>query len=203
MTQPLRRRTSAEQLAHFGVPLPADAQRWHQRLLELQKSRPEAPPHGHVAELIAGGADQAAIDKLVAQQVGQSFRQQEHAEAIRLCGRRVLASVREHRDHLHAQLADIANDIITQLHNAAALDADITQLAREKRVDDAALLASAPSHAATLQDLYKVRDWYLGAAGRGLVYGHLVLPNLVQPMGCAAARPRRSRRGNGHLGRTT
>ena len=51
------------------------------------------------------------------------------------------------------------------MHEAAALTEDIAELARQRRTDDAALLASALSHAATLQDLFKLRDWYLVLPG--------------------------------------
>ena len=137
---------------HFGLDLPVDASHWVQRLTELRANRPEAPPRNAVATLIADDTDAADIDKAIAAHLGNSHRVQQHSEAESITGQRALTAILKHREELHRQLASIASDLITRLHQAALIEEDIRELTRQRRTDEAHLLATAESDTAELND---------------------------------------------------
>jgi hypothetical protein len=155
----------AQQIAQFNVEPPEDAARWLARLTELEASRPEAPAPNALAELIADGADPADIDTAVAAYVGIKHRVAQHGEAERICGQRAMAAVRANRDTLHKQLAAIAEQLIDRLHAAAEITEPIAQLARERRTEDAALVAHADSDAEQLLALYRLRNQFATPTG--------------------------------------
>lgn len=156
---------AAHAFSRFGVDVPEDADRWIQRLTELRGNRPEPSPRNRVAVLIADNSEAADIDKAVADHVGNAHRVQQHAEAENIAGQRALCAIMAARDDLHRQLAKIADDIISRLHQAAAIDESIIDLTRSRRVEEAHILACADSDAAELHDLCTLRNRYLTPVG--------------------------------------
>ena len=156
---------AAHAFHHFGIDLPDDATHWVQRLNELRGTRPVQPPPNAVAVLLADNAKAADIDEAIAAHLGHNHRRNQHSEAETIAGARALNSILKHRDELHDQLASIANDLITRLHQAAQITEDIRELTRQRRTDEAHLLATADSDASELNDAYTLRDNYLTAPG--------------------------------------
>lgn len=151
-------------LDEFGITLSADTDRWFQRLNELKANPPKPLPHNAVAELVADAAKPAVIDAAVAAHVGQNHRIMAHDIAVNIVGRRVLDALLADRDRIHAALAVIANEAIDRLHRAAALEQSISELTRQRRSDEAHLLACADTDAETLRRLFVIRDEYLTPA---------------------------------------
>jgi hypothetical protein len=151
-------------LDEFGITLNADADRWLQRLNELKANPPQPLPHNAVAELVADAAKPAVIGAAVAAHVGQNHRIIQHDVALNISGRRVLDALLADRDRIHAALAVIANEVIDRLHRAAAVDESITELAKQRRNDEATVLACIDSDAETLRRLFVIRDEYLTPA---------------------------------------
>lgn len=151
-------------LDEFGITLNADVHRWLQRLNELKANPPQPLPHNAVAELVADAAKPAVIDAAVAAHVGQNHRIIQHDVALNISGRRVLDALLADRDRIHATLAVIANEVIDRLHRAAAVDESITELAKQRRNDEATVLACIDSDAETLRRLFVIRDEYLTPA---------------------------------------
>ena len=145
----------------FGIDLPADAEQWVNRLNDLRQNPPEQPAHSLVAELIADAADPAVIDAAVAAQVGVGHRIQAHTVAQNIVGQRVLDAILADRNRIHSQLRTTADETIARLHRAAAIDENIVDLTRQRRTEDAHLVATADADAETLRSLFYVRDEYL------------------------------------------
>ena len=145
----------------FGITLNTDAEQWLQRLNDLKATPPAPLPHNAVAELIADAAKAAVIDTAIAAYVGQSHRGLQHDVALNIVGRRVLDAIVADRDRIHAELAELANEVIDRLHRAAVTDESISELTRQRRNDEAHLLACIDSDAETLRSLFYIRDEYL------------------------------------------
>lgn len=141
---------AARSLEGFGIELPQPAAEWVTKLAELRQQRPQPLPTHHVAGLIADSVDEAVIDRAVASHVGHHFRVQQHAQAERICGQRALAAILADRDRIHDELRTTAEALIDRLHRAAAIDEDIRELTRQRRTDEAHLLATADADIAEL-----------------------------------------------------
>ncbi len=152
---------TARQLDQFGIELPTDAARWLEKLHELRASPPNEAPHNEIATLIAASAKLAAIDEAIAYRLGQNLRTGQHRHAQQIVGRRCLDAILDDRDRLHTELAVTANQLIGRLHQAALIDESVTDLTRQRRVDEAHMLAVAESDVAELSDLFKLRSAYL------------------------------------------
>lgn len=157
--------SAARAFDQFGIDLPDDAQRWVQRLQDLRENPPQQAPHNHVATLIADAAKASEIDKAIAYQAGQAHRIQQHAFSQNIVGARALESILADRDRLHDEIAITADEAIDRLHQAAALTENITDLTRQRRTDEAHLLACAASDAEDLRAAYYLRDHYLTPTG--------------------------------------
>jgi hypothetical protein len=149
----------------FDVALPDTAATWLTKLIALRENKPEPPHPNAVGEMIAASAEPAAVDAAIAASLGAQHRTNQHGHAERLCAQRVLAAVLQDRDRLHRELAAVADELINRLHRVAAIEETIAELARERRVDEAALLANVEVDAATLKDLYAVRNAYTTPGG--------------------------------------
>jgi hypothetical protein len=158
-------RECAAQLGRFALKLPEPAAEALHRLTKLQANRPQQPPHNGVAEMLADAADAAVIDAAVADVVEFKHRNQQHLQAEQILGRRVLASVLEHRGTLHRELAHVAEPLIERLHRAASIDESIAELVKQNRMDDARLLSGIEADAAELMACFKFRDVYLTPPG--------------------------------------
>ena len=155
---------AARSLDEFGIKLNTDADRCLQRLNDLKANPPTPLPHNAVAGLVADAAKPAVIDAAVAAHIGHNHRIIQHDVAINIVGQRVLDAILGDRDRLHAELALIANEVIDRLHRAAAVDESITELAKQRRNDEATVLASIDADAEQLRRLFVVRDEYLTPA---------------------------------------
>jgi hypothetical protein len=105
------------------------------------------------------------IDKAIDAHLSHAHRLQQHSEAESIAGQRALRAILKHREELHRQLASIASDLVKRLHQAALIEEDIRELTRQRRTDEAHLLATAESDTAELNDAYTLRDRYLTAPG--------------------------------------
>lgn len=132
--------------------------RW---LTDLRQNQPPQPAHNAVAILIADNADPATIDAAIATNVGQAHRVQQHALAANILGQRVLDALLADSERIHAELAVTAEATIERLHRAAAIDETITELTKQRRTEDAHILACIDSDAEQLRSLFYVRDAYL------------------------------------------
>jgi hypothetical protein len=155
---------AARSLNEFDIKLNADTDRCLRRLNDLKANPPQPLPHNAVAELVADAAKPAVIGAAVAAHVGQNHRIIQHDVALNISGRRVLDALLADRDRIHAALAVIANEVIDRLHRAAAVDESIAELAKQRRNDEATVLACIDSDAETLRRLFVIRDEYLTPA---------------------------------------
>ena len=152
---------AARQFGRIGVQLPDMADQWVQRLIKLQASRPEAPAHNAVAELIADAAKESEINAELTRHVNHPLRAVQHAEAERVCGQRALAAILADQHRMHQKLAAAADPLIERLHAAALIDEDLRQLVLQGRSDEAHMLSVIDADAAELRELYALRDEFL------------------------------------------
>jgi hypothetical protein len=157
----------AKRLAHFSIEPPTPAARWLARLHQLQQNPPLPAPHNGVAELLAApeAPDEADVDAAIMRHLSAHHRAQQHGTAEKLVGRKALDAVLASRDELHKQLAGIADEIIAKLHAAAEITETLGDLTRQRRIDDATIVAHADSDAEQLLALYMLRNQFLTPAG--------------------------------------
>lgn len=155
---------AAHALDGFGVELPPEATRWLNKLNELRANPPAETPRNRVAELIADSAKPAEVDRALAYSVSQNLRAGQHRLAQQIVGARMLDEVMRDRDRLHRELKVTADDLIGRLHEAATITETVIELTRERRTDEAHLVATIESDVGELRALYDLRDNYLTPA---------------------------------------
>jgi hypothetical protein len=120
---------------------------------------PPALPHDHVAQLIADGASDDAVQAaLLAAHLDDRHRQA-IIVARQIAGQRVINAVRKAAPEIHALLKEIALPILADVLEAGRNGhLSITTLIKEKRVPDAELRAELPELEVRLRRLYELRN---------------------------------------------
>ncbi|OCB52979.1 hypothetical protein A5722_25525 [Mycobacterium vulneris] len=132
----------------------------------IEAETPATPETTALREAILAGADADAINSLLLAELGATRLRSEYTQARNIAGQRILAAIHAERDDLHAGLADLADDAISQLAAVAALDgASLEHLVSVGRHDDAQALVNARVVGAELHALYEIRDLYLTPGG--------------------------------------
>lgn len=156
---------AAKRLSRLGIDISEAASHWVERLLGLQRTRPEPQPHNEVAQMIANGAKESDIRAASAQHLSFDHRRTQHVEAERICGSNALHEILRDRVRLHNELAVTANELIEKIHVAARIDENLVELTRQGRGDEAYRLSVIESDTDELRECYEVRDMFLTVPG--------------------------------------
>ena len=145
-----------------------------QRHQAVVSNTPAPQPLSALRDAIIDGAGPEELGGILLADLGSARLLAAHNEALTHTAHTALEQLLIHRDPVHAQLAQRANELIAKLHATAVIDVPINTLIREGRHEDAKLVADVDHSAAELNALFDLRDHHLVPGGfRTLTVGHI------------------------------
>lgn len=157
-------RHALRDLEAVGVKLPKAVSAAVTVLDRIEAAPPTAPDPNAVATAILADEPVDVITALVAEHLAHDHHRQQHRYALDTAGARVLGAILAEAGGIHQQLAAQADELIARIEAAAKINADVATLVRAGRTADAQVVATADADVAALQQLYSVRNTYLGSA---------------------------------------
>jgi hypothetical protein len=146
-----------DQLEDHGVDIPKQvADAW---ALFEQVNVPVAPAPDAAAHAMALGKPAAEVQKILLAQLLAEPLRQAAAQAQSIAAKAYLKAVREHAEELHEQLRLEFDEVSDAVHRGQALgNVSVDRLVRDRRVEDAQILAELPTNRAKLNALYALRN---------------------------------------------
>lgn len=155
-------RRCLDALAQRNVRLPKPVAETVTLWKQITASQPAQPPTEALRDAIIAGADENELGAILLADLGNTRLQTAWSTAINLTASRALDQLIEYRDEVHDQLAEQADALIADLTAVANLgDVPLNTLVREGRHAEAKLVADVDRTAASLTELFELRDLYL------------------------------------------
>ncbi|MGV0796046.1 hypothetical protein ABQF26_03705 [Mycolicibacterium elephantis] len=163
---PYRLRAALKQFAEHDVALPKAVDQAVALLDRIEATPPADPDPRALHDAIIDGASPDQLDQIALRQLAHGRVRDAWAQARLTAAADALDAILNHRNDIHEQLAEVADDCISKLERIAALgDARLDELIRTGRTDDARALADKAVVATTLDALYQLRDTVLVQPG--------------------------------------
>jgi hypothetical protein len=158
---PFQARLIVGQLTEHGIQLPAAVADAYAKL-EAVTFPPEIEQNA-VATAIADGRPAPDVQKLLIAQEHDAALRQATAVAKNIAASRVLSAIRAHADDLFEALRPLAEQLIDDIHAAAAIgDIPLTALVRAGRHDESRLIVALEENDTKLQQLFRLRNSLYG-----------------------------------------
>lgn len=161
-----RARKAVEEFAALDIVLPDNVLGAIAVMDRVAAAKPDKPTPTAIREALVAGAAQDEIDRLLLVDATYTRLASEHAQGHTNSAGSVLAEIRESVDVLMPALQKQANAHIAKLQAITDIGAvKLEHLVRAGRTADAKLLADNDVIAASLSNLYEIRDSFLTRGG--------------------------------------
>lgn len=151
---------------------------------------PAEPDPDAAARAIAFGNPAQEVDVLIRAQIEGQARRAAATKGKQIAGERFLKAVRDHAQSIHDELQPIADELISDITEAAQDGAvSLTQLVREGKHHEARLRADLDTNIAKLAALQQLRDGGIWQVTQALSAAGVDLREFKQPLPLTAASP--------------